>query len=238
MRRNRSLNLTEDERYLLTYYTNIYNQQLRSIDLMYNELRETREIIDYITRVNNRTSNSNTVYRMDYYIPLSTNNNLDNLESVPIVATNQEIERNTRLVYYSEIESPLNNSCPITLERFENNTELTQIIGCGHLFIPSGLNRWLRSHTSCPICRYDIRNEINENNRNEINENEINEINENNRNENNRNENIRNENIRNENNNTEIRTPLTESAYVDISLNVLTEQFITSFLNRALNGRY
>ena len=54
--------------------------------------------------------------------------------------------------------SPLNTSCPITLERFEDNTECTQIIGCGHLFNRDGLTQWLRGNVRCPICRYDIRN--------------------------------------------------------------------------------
>ena len=59
---------------------------------------------------------------------------------------------------YNEVINPLNSSCPITLERFENNTECTQIIGCGHLFNRDGLNSWLNANVRCPICRYDIRN--------------------------------------------------------------------------------
>jgi G3E family GTPase len=190
-----TLTLTNDERFLLNHYTNIYNEQLKSIDLMYNELKETRDIIDYITRVDerprrnttnnfspdtlrnierapesntntntntntNRNARSTAVYRWDYYIPI------DDLMDVVISPTQQEITNNTRQVMYNQVISPLNSSCPITLERFEDNTECTQIIGCGHLFNRDGLHQWLRENVRCPICRYDIRN-INDNDNSE-----------------------------------------------------------------------
>jgi hypothetical protein len=178
----RPLTLTDDERYLLNHYTTIYKEQLKSIDLMYNELKETRDIIDFITRVDERfrrtipinnsvtdSTNANTnantnaststntsrpsaVYRWDYYIPI------DDLEDVIISPTQEEITSNTRNIIFNTITSPLNMSCPITLERFEDNTECTQIIGCGHLFNRDGLTQWLRGNVRCPICRYDIRN--------------------------------------------------------------------------------
>jgi len=182
------LGLTDDERFLLNYYTNIYNEQLKSIDLMYNELKETRDIIHFITRVDERTrrpttpsntpvntsfrmtgniipdtnentttnrnnrSTSTAVYRWDYYIPI------DDLVDVAVSPSQEEITNNTRSVIFSNVMTPLNTSCPITLERFEENTECTQIIGCGHLFTRDGLNQWLRGNVRCPICRYDIRN--------------------------------------------------------------------------------
>jgi hypothetical protein len=196
----RTLTLTNDERFLLDHYINIYNEQQKNIDLMYVELKETREIIDYITRVDERirrntssninTSNTSTntntntntstntntntstntnttntnrntimdnlratgVYRWDYYIPI------DDLVDVIVSPTQEEIANNTIQLRYNEVINPLNSSCPITLERFENNTECTQIIGCGHLFNRDGLNSWLNANVRCPICRYDIRN--------------------------------------------------------------------------------
>jgi hypothetical protein len=207
----RSLTLTDNERFLLNHYTNIYNDQLKAIDLMYLELKETRDIIDFITKVderprrpttptntplndttirmsrniipdtntnanenanenvntnaneninenintntNNRNrSTSTAVYRWDYYIPI------DDLVDVAVSPTQEEITNNTRSVIFTNVMTPLNTSCPITLERFEENTECTQIIGCGHLFNRDGLTQWLRGNVRCPICRYDIRN--------------------------------------------------------------------------------
>ena len=59
----------------------------------------------------------------------------------------------------------MNVSCPITLERFESNTEVLQILGCNHVFNPTSLQQWFQTNVRCPICRYDIRDYIPINNR-------------------------------------------------------------------------
>jgi uncharacterized Zn finger protein (UPF0148 family) len=59
----------------------------------------------------------------------------------------------------------LNLSCPITLERFESNTEVLQILGCNHIFNPNSLQQWFQNNVRCPICRYDIRDYVPVNNR-------------------------------------------------------------------------
>uniref|UniRef100_A0A6C0D9N2 RING-type domain-containing protein n=1 Tax=viral metagenome TaxID=1070528 RepID=A0A6C0D9N2_9ZZZZ len=78
-------------------------------------------------------------------------------DAVQVVPTQAQIDNATRNVNYSEIETPTNNSCPITLERFESNSPVTQILYCGHIFSNTGLNSWLRTNVRCPVCRYDIR---------------------------------------------------------------------------------
>jgi hypothetical protein len=60
-------------------------------------------------------------------------------------------------VQFSEITSPLNSSCPITLERFDETSSVTQILHCGHIFTPSGIESWFQSNVRCPVCRYDVR---------------------------------------------------------------------------------
>ena len=52
----RDLHLNEDDRLLFTYYSNLYNQTMNHINLLYDELNDLREIIDYITRVNLRNN--------------------------------------------------------------------------------------------------------------------------------------------------------------------------------------
>lgn len=81
-------------------------------------------------------------------------------DRVPVAPTTQQINLATRTLQYSEIENPLNNSCPVTLDRFESNSNVTQIRHCGHIFTPSGINSWLESNVMCPVCRYDIRRPI------------------------------------------------------------------------------
>lgn len=198
MIRSRGIQMTNDDRFLLSYYTNIMNQQLRDIDAMYDELKVTRNIIDYITGVNardniepvintntnnthtnntntnnrnrnrNRNNNRNTTeiprqrdysYRMDFLIPLYQDG-LD-FQDVLVVPSQSDINRNTRQVIFSNIEEPLNNSCPIQLGAFEDDQQVTQIIGCGHIFNTDGIDEWFQQNVHCPVCRYDIRDEIN-----------------------------------------------------------------------------
>jgi len=78
-------------------------------------------------------------------------------DRIQVAPSRQQIENATRILSFSEIENPINNSCPVTLDRFENNSSVTQIIPCGHIFSPSGIDNWLQSNVRCPVCRYDIR---------------------------------------------------------------------------------
>jgi len=152
MRRSSLNQLNSNDRYLLAYYTNLYNQKLRDINMMYIELKEIKNNIDSITGVNNsrRVPLRNIYYRMEY-IPIP------DLESVPVVASQDIINRNTRRVRFNEVTNPLNFDCPISLERFQDNSMVTQIIGCGHLFCNNQISRWFRTNVHCPVCRYDIR---------------------------------------------------------------------------------
>ena len=63
----------------------------------------------------------------------------------------------TRVVQYSEIETPLNTSCPISLETFTPEQYVTIIRHCNHIFTTSNIQNWFLSNCRCPICRYDIR---------------------------------------------------------------------------------
>jgi len=81
-------------------------------------------------------------------------------DTVPVYPSLDQINNGTRRVLYSNIENQLNSSCPITLENFNNDDNVTQILGCGHIFNHDSLNSWFRNHVRCPVCRYDIRNYI------------------------------------------------------------------------------
>ena len=78
-------------------------------------------------------------------------------DNVVVAPTRAQIENSTRVIRYSEIDNPTNQSCPITLDRFENDSTVTQILQCGHIFTPSGIESWLQTNVRCPVCRYDIR---------------------------------------------------------------------------------
>ena len=210
MRRTNLNQLNTNDRHILAYYTNLYNQQLRDINMMYNELKEIKNNIDTITGVNNvrRQPLRNIYYRMEY-IPIP------DLESVPVVASQDIINRNTRTVRFNEVVSPLNSDCPISLERFQDNSMLTQIIGCGHLFCNNEITRWFRSNVHCPVCRYDIR--------------EIDNITQ---------EEPIEEETKEEDNNIRRTSDLYRTYTTDISLNEATEDLINSFFSRYSMSKY
>lgn len=119
------------------------------------------------TNINRNTTTSNNINNANR----STNNNfstLDNnifnifetfLNSTVIVRpTTEQIENSSRLIRYGDIENPLLNSCPISLEEFHNDDEVRQLLPCGHIFYPSPFQQWFSEHVRCPVCRYDIRN--------------------------------------------------------------------------------
>lgn len=87
-------------------------------------------------------------------IPLASN-----MENVVVRPSQEQIRNATRSIIYSSNNTRImNNTCPITLEPFEEQQMLTQIIYCGHVFSQDGINRWFEGNVRCPICRYDIRN--------------------------------------------------------------------------------
>ena len=120
-----------------------------------NNMRETYSFDANLYTIPNRPARRN----------LNTNSNtnwstlLQNfLNPIEIHPTQANIEIATRNVRFSDIVSPSNISCPITLECFNDSDQVLVIRHCGHIFSTSGLTSWFASNCRCPICRYDIRN--------------------------------------------------------------------------------
>lgn len=89
--------------------------------------------------------------------------NLDNIfhsffSNIPIAPTREDINRAVSTCIFSSIETPNNDSCPISLTRFEDNDEVSIINYCSHIFRKDELENWFQENTRCPLCRYDIRN--------------------------------------------------------------------------------
>ena len=78
-------------------------------------------------------------------------------EPVIVRPSMREIQNSTINTTFGSINNPINSSCPISLERFEDESEVSQIIHCGHVFNTSDLNVWFERNVRCPVCRYDIR---------------------------------------------------------------------------------
>ena len=169
MRRyQREYNLNEHERYAITYYTERLNDQLKEIDLLYNdihvlrnEVRNTRQIIDYLMHVRRDQPNTGDYsYVTDFIIPITTDiiygNTRENEENRNIGLQTEDLNRNITQCVFSEINNPLNTSCPIQLYNFNADSSVSRINHCGHIFDRIGLNRWFERNTRCPICRYNL----------------------------------------------------------------------------------
>tara|TARA_B110000967_G_scaffold155871_1_gene160729 strand:- start:21028 stop:22215 length:1188 start_codon:yes stop_codon:yes gene_type:complete len=80
-------------------------------------------------------------------------------EDVVVNPTAAEIENATTILRYScEEWSSEFNSCPISLENFEEHDEIRKINACGHYFKKMHIDRWFEQNVRCPVCRHDIRN--------------------------------------------------------------------------------
>jgi hypothetical protein len=51
-----------------------------------------------------------------------------------------------------------NQICPITRENFNDDTNVSIINHCSHIFTRNQLLNWFQFDTRCPICRYNLRN--------------------------------------------------------------------------------
>ena len=81
--------------------------------------------------------------------------NISNTQNPPSLI---QILRATETKLYSSISDPVNSNCPISQEEFSENQEVIQIKNCLHIFKPDPLLRWFSRNSTCPYCRYDIRN--------------------------------------------------------------------------------
>ena len=81
-------------------------------------------------------------------------------QPIDVFPTQIQVENAIRLVRYSDIVSPLNRSCPISLENFRDTDMVSVIRHCGHIFNTDHIHTWFSSNCRCPVCRYDIRNYI------------------------------------------------------------------------------
>jgi hypothetical protein len=141
------------------------NNRRNYFDLSFNNLN-TNENTNTNTNINTNTDLFNNYYNYINNNNLNTrqNNDLNNFianflnSTVPIRPSSEQINRASRLVRYGDIENPLSESCPISLDEFNDDDFVRQLLPCGHLFHQLPFNEWFSENVRCPICRYDIRN--------------------------------------------------------------------------------
>ncbi len=168
---NNYLNLVDENNSNITNLINIMNNQENALRrlIFENDTRPRTSLVNnYMPlRTNNNLNLSNFNRTRERYT--ESLSNLDNLldsflEPITVVPTREQIERATRQLIYSDIEEPslYNTTCPIALRRFESDDEVTVIRYCNHIFCRDDLESWFRNNTRCPLCRYDIRTYVNQ----------------------------------------------------------------------------
>ena len=82
-----------------------------------------------------------------------------------VVITNENLRLNNRdrtdnTVYletpYSEINTPISTSCPITREDFLDTDVVIMIRECRHIFKKTAFLSWIENNNTCPCCRITL----------------------------------------------------------------------------------
>ena len=161
-------NITSIESIINDYNENMryYNRNMRDLIEIYRE-----RINDDMLRRRERQHRfySRPIYNSIYDIYNSLNNPLQRnvytatteLQDVIVRPTNVQIRLATENIIYDTSLSQ--HTCPISLESFEEGTDICRIKHCGHVFKRSSLMNWFQRNVRCPVCRYDIREYVEEN---------------------------------------------------------------------------
>jgi len=75
----------------------------------------------------------------------------------------QEIGEKIEYISYNNSSNTQEDRCPISLEDFVENEIVCKIKGCHHCFKITPLMNWLSINTYCPVCRYNLKTNSNEN---------------------------------------------------------------------------
>lgn len=78
----------------------------------------------------------------------------ENLESVPVVLTKEQVEKFPVKPYTIDMKY---DRCPISVDKFEPGEPVKEL-PCGHLYRPLYIDKWLlENKTSCTVCNKDMR---------------------------------------------------------------------------------
>jgi hypothetical protein len=78
-------------------------------------------------------------------------------EDVVVRPSEEEINIALRRFIWCQETSTRHTHCPITLEEFQENESVCEIMHCGHIFKEQSILDWFNRNVRCPVCRYDIR---------------------------------------------------------------------------------
>jgi rubrerythrin len=140
----------------------------RDLELSYSESTANRSLFDTILSTPRTTPNSTATNsaenttpaafpRSTYiYTQLYTPSSQSAQSDAGI--TSQQLEDATTLMTY---DSSMNETrCPISLDAFEPGQSILKINVCGHVFSENALKSWCNRHSSCPLCRKSLIDDV------------------------------------------------------------------------------
>ena len=143
---------------LMTYHvSNQYTTQPAASNLPRRPIRQSNRnnlnslLNNYLNR-NNRQHHYEAVTNQIY--------NLDSVLFEPVVVRPNNEHINNAIEHIQFTDRLSQNTCPITLETFQEGEQICRIIHCGHIFKEIALNQWFQRNVRCPVCRYDIRDYV------------------------------------------------------------------------------
>ncbi len=123
----------------------------------------TNPFIGPFARVNgiqpNPTPNTNPYVRTFHNFPQQSrmySERDSDYEDVVVHPTPGQIENALETYVFSSTGEV--TICPITLDPIQAGEEVSRIRYCGHIFKKNAIHRWFIYNVRCPVCRYDIRN--------------------------------------------------------------------------------
>ena len=82
-------------------------------------------------------------------------------DGYPSIPSDSQINAAIERVTFSDINNPLNYSCPISQVDFSNTDIVIMLKECHHIFCERSILQWFERNAHCPLCRHDIRTQIN-----------------------------------------------------------------------------
>lgn len=109
----------------------------------------------------NTTENREHLLSYVVYRPTIRNQDATTLrnffQNILIRPTREQVNNATELITYNRNLENISQTCPITLEEFQDGDIIRQIKQCKHVFHELPIQNWFRTNVRCPVCRYDIR---------------------------------------------------------------------------------
>ena len=83
--------------------------------------------------------------------------NVDNLQNVTVIPTEEQLQNNTTLVQLSEDTA---DNCAICQDPLLANQSARTLKRCQHIFHMDCIDTWFQRNCQCPCCRIDVRESV------------------------------------------------------------------------------